>query len=100
MFKIVDIDEKKIVDIEEEIRSLQLDSADTTEMIGILVFPIYNMDGWVLFFVWTYIYIYIYIYCLCLYWNLAEDNNGVVNAEDEIAQHEELEKVDKMEEGW
>ena len=47
-----------------------------------------------------HIYIYIYIYCLCLYWNLAEDNNGVVNAEDEIAQHEELEKVDKMEEGW
>ncbi|XP_065625966.1 uncharacterized protein LOC112026277 isoform X2 [Quercus suber] len=46
----MDIDEKKMVDIEEEIRSLQLDSADTTEMI------------------------------------------------DEIAQHEELEKVDKMEE--
>lgn len=45
-------------------------------------------------------YIYIYIFCLWFYWNLAEDNNGVVNAEDETAQHEELEKVDKMEEGW
>ncbi|KAL4633108.1 hypothetical protein ACJW30_04G073300 [Castanea mollissima] len=57
----MDIDEKKMVDIEEEIRSLQLDSGDATEMI-------------------------------------AEDNNEVVNAEDETAQHEELEKVDKMEE--
>lgn len=45
MFKIVDIDEKKMVDIEEEIRSLQLDSGDTTEMIGKLVFPVCNMDG-------------------------------------------------------
>lgn len=33
-----------------------------------------------------------------MYWILAEENNGVVNPED--AKSEEVEKVDKMEEGW
>lgn len=35
---------------------------------------------------------------LCCDWNLAEENNGVVNPED--AKAEEVEEVDKMEEGW
>lgn len=34
----VDADEKKMIDIEEEIRSLQLDSAGTIEMAHKLVF--------------------------------------------------------------
>lgn len=37
-------------------------------------------------------------FCLCCDWNLAEENNGVVNPED--AKAEEVEEVDKMEEGW
>lgn len=44
---------------------------------------------------------FILIFCI-QYWlgicGIAEDNNGVVNAED--GRPEEVEKSDKMDEGW
>lgn len=88
LFNFVDIDEKKMVDIEEEIRSLQLDSAGTIgtthklQLVSQLV---------------RYCSLFEY-FCLSFIWNLAEDYNGGVNADD--SKHEEPVKVDTMEEGW
>lgn len=85
-----------MIDLEEDIRSLQLESAGTvlrltTYVLSVIFF--YQSFPWRITG-WTSV--------LNVFWelgfNLAEDYNGAINPED--AKPEELEKMDETDEGW
>lgn len=79
----------QFVDIEEDIRSLQLDSAGSVRQTRMVYFKL----GWILYLAFRLCFNF-----QCLYQILAEENNGMANPEEE--KPEEVENEDKMEEGW
>lgn len=83
-----------MVDIEEDIRSLQLDSAGNPLAYWFLRFYSFLLLSMILC---HFILIFSIQYWLWIC-GIAEDNNGVVNPED--GKPEEVEKYDKMDEGW
>ena len=89
------------VDIEEENRSLQLDSAGNLKWVCLYPFFFIFFFGFFLglcLVSWLVVFVLILnLSGLCFHSNLAEDN-GVVNPEEPKA--EEVEKTDRMEEGW